>query len=114
MGILSSLRTRDDVAEVLSALAISHGMDRSRVGIHEVENPDKEGRGSSWLALFLHTEEFQVELKIYGVSFFQAIVWRPFMGQQKPVSLVFRDQAGLEKFFEESLIRGAWWGKLAP
>ena len=105
---------REEVAEYFYDKAAAQ-MDKSGVGIHEVSDPEKTGKGGNWLALYLQTAAHQTEMRVYGPRFIQFRVWRPFMGKKgNAQSIIFKTVEGADKFFEESLIRGIWTGKLAP
>jgi hypothetical protein len=106
--------SREEVAEYFYEKASNAGMDKSGVGIHEVSNPDKQGKGSHWLSMFLYTEEHQTEIKVYGAHFIQFKVWRPFMGKDTgTVNILFKTVASASRFFNDSLVGGFWTGKLA-
>lgn len=107
-------RPREEIAEILHAEAVANGMDESRVGIHEVSDPSKPGKGGTWLGMFLQTTDFQAEIRVYGETFLLFKVWRPFMGKQiTPQNLAFKSWAKARNFFDQSMKRGVWTGKLA-
>ena len=94
--------------------ALAHGLDKSEVGIHEVSDPQKSGKGKTWLEMYLRNQNHQTEMRVYGAGFIMFKVWRPFMGKKKHAqSVVLKTVRDADQFFMDSLINNLWTGKLS-